>query len=202
MSELNGFKERLATLISEATAAKISEQTGINPSMLHKYKKGTDPGGSTIDKILEASGFSGLWLFHGIGPKRLADIGETSNGFVAIEPLTNQSGGEVTFDQDYLKNFLKLDPATTRHLAVRDDCMAPSFNENDLVLIDTSRKTGAGVFVITMAGEPSLRQATVLLNGNIELKCENPKYPTHEISQDDFSKLEILGRVVWSGGKA
>jgi len=209
MVELNTYQERLALIIDKTGPKALSDETGISTSMLQRYKKEvnpTDAGGGAIDKILKASGFSGLWLFHGVGPQYLADIdgaNDFSDGkFLQVESITGSKSGDVTFDQNYLQNFLKVDPENARHLSIRDDCMAPTYNENDLVLVDVSRKAGAGVFVIEMGGEPSLRQANVLLNGNIDLMCENPKYPTNEISQDEFSQLKILGRVVWSGGKA
>jgi len=202
MTENNGFTERMAELITDISPKILSERTGINTSMLHRYKKGTDAGSSAIIKILEASGYSGLWLFHGVGPKLVSEVGSVEAEHIEVESLTDTKGGDVTFDPDYLRNFLKVEPENTRHLSVRDDCMAPDYNENDLVLVDISRKTGQGVFVINMAGEPSLRQAKVQLNGNIELKCSNPKYDSHEVSQEEFENLNIMGRVVWTGGKA
>lgn len=206
MTEQTGFTDRIGQLIDDIGPKALSDLTGINTSMLHRYKKGTDAGNTVVTKILESSGYSGLWLFHGVGPKLLSEFeGMPSLGdgnFIEVQAIQGSDSGDVTFDQDYLKNFLKVEPENARHLSVRDDCMTPTYNENDLVLVDISRKTGAGVFAIEMGGEPSLRQANVLLNGSIELKCENQKYSTNEISQDEFNNLKILGRVVWSGGKA
>lgn len=96
----------------------------------------------------------------------------------------------------------RLDPAACRALRVRGDSMSPTLLDGDTVLIDTSSVDVRDdvIYAVLHHGEPYIKRLFRLPGGALQLRSDNPRYPTRDVSGTDLEFLTVLGRQVWRAG--
>jgi len=77
--------------------------------------------------------------------------------------------------------------------------MHPTFNDGDLLLVDTGVKAVDidGVFVLRTNGRLYIKRVRQRLDGAFEVKSDNPLAGTPE-ELTGKTKVDVLGRVVWA----
>lgn len=95
-----------------------------------------------------------------------------------------------------------LRPDRCKALYVRGESMAPTLEDGDTVLIDTSDTAPRddAVFALLAHGELYIKRLFRIPGGGIELRSDNPRYPPRELRGADLEHIIILGRMVWRGG--
>ena len=85
-------------------------------------------------------------------------------------------------------------------VTARGDSMEPTFYDGDLLLIDLSQKNvvDGGISVIRNDGLLLAKRFQAGIGEQVFIRSDNPRYVSLEISKE---KLNIVGRVVWRGGK-
>lgn len=194
MAELVGSKKRLA------------DAAGISESQLYRCIKGSSA--TTIEPLVAmamAANVSLEWLILGHGDMRTGSSSSSTalnpEGFTRPDPAEAQPGtSAIAFSNEWLERFNKRS-SLIRQLTVIGDSMAPTLNEGDLLLIDSSdsRLADGKMFVLRCQGELLIRRIQIAPQSGLYLLCDNPNYPPALITHQELDSLEIVGRVVWQG---
>ena len=102
------------------------------------------------------------------------------------------------FNKKWLES-ISLNPSALRLMTIIGDVMAPSLQQGNTVLIDTSLTLPSppGIFIIHDGFALSPKRLELLSHltpPRIRVMSDNPQYSTYEKSVDD---IRIIGRVVW-----
>ena len=84
-------------------------------------------------------------------------------------------------------------------ITVEGDSMEPLLNNGDEILVDqTSRAFRDGVHVVRLGETLMVKRVARAAAGRFALLSQNLAYPPVDVSADE---IEIIGRVVWKGGR-
>jgi phage repressor protein C with HTH and peptisase S24 domain len=202
------------------TAADAAAYLGLATPTYTSHENGSR--GITAKKAeLYARAFkvSPEWLLYGSG-KELPKSAATTPGAepIAMIPvydvqasagdgmmvLTEDAAYMLEFPRGYLQYITK--GANPTHLAiigVRGDSMLPTLADDDIVMLDRSKRdlSQDGLFVIRDNGDALLvkRIGRARTPGHVTVISDNRSlYDPVEKSLDD---IEVIGRVIWAGGK-
>jgi phage repressor protein C with HTH and peptisase S24 domain len=187
---------------------EMAELVGVPQTTWSSYESGkTEVALRVIIKLGEL-GYSLNWILKGEGrelsdsqelkPLHVFHKSELSDGGVFVVPLLDQTLATMLGTSDdvilikvpsYLSEYGK-DMAA---LAIEGDSMVPTLHREDIVVCDFSGWSGDGIYVIRMEGIGTVRRITKI-PGKIIIISDNPKYPSHEVSEEN-EKFEIIGRV-------
>jgi hypothetical protein len=107
--------------------------------------------------------------------------------------------GKIGFDEKWLRR-LGVDPAHLSLIRVDGDSMAPTLNNGDDIMVDSSAASGAlrdGVHVIRMDDVLMVKRLAKGPEGRLSVLSDNPAYP--DWPDVDGSTVAVIGRVVWTG---
>lgn len=126
--------------------------------------------------------------------------------FVDTPPDTDY----LYFDERWLKNILGVNPENLILIFADGDSMDSGFDtkedikDKDLLLIDTSQKSGNNKIFVLLVNDIQLRVKRLFkkLDGGLVLMSNNPKYP-EEVYYPDSNDItiQVIGKVVWNGSK-
>lgn len=106
--------------------------------------------------------------------------------------------GALRFNNRWLKG-QGLEPAMLSVIEVEGDSMEPTLRDGDEILVDrTRRPMRAGIHVIRLDDVLLVKRLEPGPAGTLRVISDNPAYPRMERSLLD---IEIVGRVVWKGGR-
>jgi phage repressor protein C with HTH and peptisase S24 domain len=197
--------------------AGLSALLGRNPSYLQQFVRKGSP------RKLEENDRRTLARFFGVNDAELRD-GPGSNGtpgyagqrragaeWVDIPrlPLSASAGpgaldgseiavGQLRFSAAWLKRH-GLDPAMLSAIEVEGDSMAPTLADGDEILVDrTPRALRAGIHVLRADDVLLVKRVERAGAERVRLISDNPAYGPLE---RPLGEVEMLGRVVWKGGR-
>ena len=109
----------------------------------------------------------------------------------------------VAFRTSWVANELGVDPSGLAVLKARGDSMEPNIREGDIVLMDTSenRITDDTVYVLKRNSYLVIKRLQRTFDGGVKIKSDHSAYDDEQIPKPDVDRLDIVGRVVWTGGK-
>jgi hypothetical protein len=111
--------------------------------------------------------------------------------------LDEQPVGQLRFSARWLKDH-GLEPGQLSVIAVEGDSMEPTLRDGDEILVDTTpRPLRAGIHVIRL-DEVLLVKRLEPGAGRVTVMSDNPAYRSSERAADE---VEVIGRVVWKGGR-
>ncbi|MCW1381447.1 S24 family peptidase [Novosphingobium sp. KCTC 2891] len=106
--------------------------------------------------------------------------------------------GRLRFNNRWLKG-QGLEPAMLSVIEVEGDSMEPTLRDGDEILVDrTVRPVRAGIHVIRLDDVLLVKRLETGPAGTLRVISDNPAYPRME---RPFGEVEIVGRVVWKGGR-
>lgn len=113
------------------------------------------------------------------------------------------SGDEVPFDSlQFSDNWLKehgFDHTMLSIISVTGDSMEPELRDGDEILVDRApRAFRDGIHVIRLGEAVHVKRVQALRPGRLSIISSNPSYPAIEVSAQE---VELIGRVVWKGGR-
>ena len=220
-STKSGFAKRLGLTINGQSISGFSIKCRVSESLLRKYLAGDSlPGTDKLVAIARAADISLEWLATGDGPvqhrypegddlnvmsefslppRYVAQVGR--DGRIRMENGASQDS--VAFRTSWVKNELGVNPTSLAVLCVRGDSMEPGIWEGDIVLMDTSenRITDDTVYVLKRHGYLVIKRLQTMFDGGIKIKSDHPAYDDEVISREEAERVDIVGRVVWTGGK-
>ena len=203
-------RQRLVELAQQAGAslAGLSALLGRNPSYLQQFLRKGSP------RRLEEADRRRLAEFFGVSEVELgADPGyrpREAEDFVAVPRLAlDASAGpgamgaeEISFDSfRFSRRWLRemgLEGADLTAIRVEGDSMEPLLRSGDEIFVDRNKRSGEGVHVVRIGDALHVKQVQASAPGRIALISANDAYAPIELSRDE---VEVVGRVVWKGGR-
>jgi phage repressor protein C with HTH and peptisase S24 domain len=92
-----------------------------------------------------------------------------------------------------------LDARRLSAIAVAGDSMEPVLRDGDEILVDlTPRPLRDGIHVVRLGEALHVKRVQAGRPGRLTLISANPAYPPIEVARDD---VDVVGRVVWKGGR-
>ena len=92
-----------------------------------------------------------------------------------------------------------LDPSALSTIAVSGDSMEPTLRDGDEILVDrTPRQLRDGIHVVRIEDSLLVKRLATTKPGAVTLISDNPAYHALEYP---LSELQVVGRVVWKGGR-
>ena len=199
--------------------AALSELIGRNPSYLQQYIRKGSP------RKLDEGDRSTLARFFGVGELELGapeDISPDSNraarradwADIPRLPLDASAGSgslgegalgveERAFDAfRFSTRWLReqgLEAAMLSAIAVAGDSMEPLLRDGDEILVDRRpRPLREGIHVLRLGEARLVKRVQQGKPGRLTLISENPHYPPMDVGLDE---VDVIGRVVWKGGR-
>jgi phage repressor protein C with HTH and peptisase S24 domain len=84
-------------------------------------------------------------------------------------------------------------------IAVEGDSMEPTLRDGDEILVDrTPRPLRAGIHVIRLDDVLLVKRLEAAAGGQVRVISDNPAYRP---SERGATEIEMIGRVVWKGGR-
>lgn len=218
MSELKMTPERekLLELSREKgfSLSKLSELIGRNSAYLQQFIKRGSP------RKLEEGDRMKLAQFFGVPDDVLSDsqeksyIGETrprGSEYIEVPRLSvgaSAGPGALSSDEQQFDAFRfsrrwlaeqGLENAQLSAITVEGDSMEPLLNDRDEILVDCSpRPLRDGIYVVRLGDTLMVKRVASAGGGRLSLLSQNLAYPPVNVMAQD---VEIIGRVVWKGGR-
>ena len=204
-------RERLSELARERgnSLAALSRMLGRNSSYLQQFI------GKGSPRKLEEDDRRKLAQFFGVGEAELGapeDLSYESRGdWVDVPrlPLEASAGpgavgaAEIPFDAfRFSRRWLReqgLEPALLSSIRVMGDSMDPLLRDGDEILVDrTPRPFREGVHVVRLGEALHVKLLQAVPPAGLRLISKNAAYEPVEVAMAD---VDVVGRVVWKGGR-
>jgi phage repressor protein C with HTH and peptisase S24 domain len=204
-------RERLAQLAREnaTSLARLSHMLGRNGSYLQQYiSKGSPRKLEELDRRRLAD-------FFGVAESELGAPEEKSlmdrGDWVEVPRISLEASAgpgatareEVPFDAfRFSRRWLRengLEPAQLSAIRVMGDSMDPLLRDGDEILVDrTPRAFREGVHVVRLGEALHVKLIQAVPPGRLRLISKNAAYEPVEVQMSD---IDVVGRVVWKGGR-
>jgi phage repressor protein C with HTH and peptisase S24 domain len=195
--------------------AALSELVGRNPSYLQQFIRKGSP------RKLEEQDRATLARFLGVGEEELREMNDNSyeaqpkrrewGDWLNVPRLDlgasagpgRVAGPEAAFDTfRFSRRWLEeqgLARAELSAIRVEGDSMEPLLNDGDEILVDRSpRPFRDGIHVVRLGDTIMVKRVASAGPGRVALLSQNFAYPPVEVAAEE---VEIIGRVVWKGGR-
>ncbi|SFP36261.1 S24 family peptidase [Qipengyuania nanhaisediminis] len=209
--KLSADRARLVELAesNRASLSALSSMLGRNPSYLQQFVRKGSP------RRLEEQDRRKLAEFFGVGEVELGadpDLARPreSDDFLAVPRLAlDASAGpgavsaeEISFDSfRFSRRWLRemgLEGADLSAIRVEGDSMEPTLRSGDEIFVDRNKRAGEGIHVVRIGDVLHVKQVQASAPGRITLISANDAYAPIELARDE---VEVIGRVVWKGGR-
>ena len=194
---------------SRTSLASLSSMLGRNPSYLQQFvRKGSPRKLEEVDRRRLAEFFGVDEVELGADPARPTP--RESEDFVAVPRLAldasagpgSFSAEEISFDSfRFSRRWLRemgLDGADLSAIRVEGDSMEPTLRSGDEIFVDRNKRVGEGIHVVRIGDTLHVKQVQASAPGRIALISANEAYAPIELAR---TEVEIIGRVVWKGGR-
>ena len=211
MADMSPERARLVELTekSRTSLSSLSSMLGRNPSYLQQFVRKGSP------RKLEEADRRKLAEFFGVEETELGADPELqrpreSDGFIAVPRLAlDASAGpgafsaeEISFDSfRFSRRWLRemgLEGADLTAIRVEGDSMEPTLRSGDEIFVDRHKRAGEGIHVIRIGDALHVKQVQASALGRITLISANDAYAPIELAREE---VEVIGRVVWKGGR-
>lgn len=211
MADMSPERARLVELTdkSRTSLASLSSMLGRNSSYLQQFVRKGSP------RKLEETDRRRLAEFFGVDEVELgADPdfrpAHESEDFIAVPRIAlDASAGpgafsaeEISFDSfRFSRRWLRemgLEGADLTAIRVEGDSMEPTLRSGDEIFVDRHKRAGEGIHVVRIGDALHVKQVQASAPGRITLISANDAYAPIELERGE---VEIIGRVVWKGGR-
>ena len=207
-------RQRLLELAQarDASLAGLSELIGRNPSYLQQFIRKGSP------RRLEERDRRTLAEFFGVAETELgapeeksyvierkspSDWSEVSRLSLGASAGPGAFAGEegvfdtIRFSRRWLRE-MGLEGANLSAIRVEGDSMEPLLRSGDEIFVDRNKRSGEGIFVVRIGDALHVKQVQASAPGRIALISANEAYAPIELAREE---VEVIGRVVWKGGR-
>lgn len=210
----HGMSEDRARLVELAertrtSLAALSSMLGRNPSYLQQFVRKGSP------RRLEEQDRHRLAEFFGVSEVELGadpDLARPreSDDFLAVPRLALDASagpGAVSAEEISLDSFrfsrrwlreMGLEGADLSAIRVEGDSMEPVLRSGDEIFVDRNKRAGEGIHVVRIGDALHVKQVQVSAADRIKLISANDAYAPVELARHE---VEVIGRVVWKGGR-
>ena len=203
--------ERAKHALSAKSDYELSKLLGISTSAMSGYRKRQSLPMEQCIKIAEKTGVSLDWLILGKGDPKpqhqpqsaVQDYDDNDAVWVPLyDVYASAGGGEdvwgeeveqyIPFSRLWL-NQKNLHSKSLSCVKVRGDSMEPTLNNGDVILVNSDRQVGDGVFVVRIGNLLRVKRLQTLLNGSLKISSDNPIYESETLNPKEDSDFAIIG---------
>lgn len=208
--------------------AAVARGLNVSDQTINNWKSRGVPHAKTIE-AQTLWGVSAHWISTGEGDTWVADLPSRNQGTSVKSlcdeqaheepavhvPLLKNSGsmgpgtdvehddvivGTIALSPDWIsKRIRPSTPEALRFIHAYGDSMHPTFEDGDVLLVDTGRRdpSGAdGVYVLATDKRVFIKRVTERFNGGHDVTSDNPTVKTVQ-ELNGGNEIRVLGRVVW-----
>lgn len=194
---------------------ELANLSGIHETQLYKYIKGANaPSIAVAVALAQAANESLDWLLLGKTSAAPGISGDDEEAYAYV-PLYDArcSAGNGSWNE---RSRVLVNLSFTRYslrkkglmhsdlacLRVDGDSMTGLLEDGDTVMIDQRRNTleGEGVYVVLLDDHLYAKRLQRQFDGSVLIISHNKEYQPMTVPKDRLGELQIIGRVVWSGG--
>ena len=189
--------------------ASLSAMLGRNPSYLQQFvRKGSPRKLEEADRRRLAEFFGVSEVELGADPTHAHTV--AADEFITVPrlPLDASAGPgafsaeEISFDSfRFSRRWLRemgLEGADLTAIRVEGDSMEPTLRSGDEIFVDRNKRSGEGIHVVRIGEALHVKQVQASAPGRIALISANDSYAPIDLARDE---VEVIGRVVWKGGR-
>jgi phage repressor protein C with HTH and peptisase S24 domain len=169
--------------LDEPDLLKIAEFLGVGRRVI-----ATRPGGVASSE--EAAGEGSDWVEV---PRLPLDASAGPGAFSAEEI----SFDAFRFSRRWLRE-MGLEGADLTAIRVEGDSMEPTLRSGDEIFVDRNKRAGEGIHVVRIGDALHVKQVQASAPGRITLISANDSYAPIDLEREE---VEVIGRVVWKGGR-
>ena len=222
------FPDRISFMVGlVGSKEKLGKMAGLSAVMVGKYASGqSEPSRDKLISLAEAGGVSVAWLTTGEGPVKPEGRGhshaletagswDTSGNFILVpryDVAASAGGGSVVHSEQVVDHLafkrewvssIGLQHDQLALISATGDSMEPTINDGDLLLVDTRTIDAIteGVYVLRMDDALLAKRLQYALDGGLIVRSDNKIYQELKADKDQIQFLDIIGRVVWTGGR-
>jgi phage repressor protein C with HTH and peptisase S24 domain len=230
-SDRSAFAERLQRSVNHyGGVVQVAEAAGFSPSALRKWLSAkAEPSRERLITVARVCNVPIAWLIQGEGePPDLAPVfpaadlqlheGEIDlkrRGFVVLprHAVETAAAGyrsdetarksDLAFAGAWITNYLRADATTLKTVIAIGDSMAHLIGDGDILVIDTKDTAinAFGVYVLVAGDKVVVKRVQKNIDGKLILLNDNLLYQDEVIDPDTASKIKVLGKVIWRGGR-
>jgi phage repressor protein C with HTH and peptisase S24 domain len=191
-------------------------------SGVQNLKRGSSPTHDKLSQIAQALGFE---LYFGppreTGTVKQVMLNNKDFAQIPLHEATLSAGhgslnesdlviDHLAFRRDWLQR-IGLAASNASLARVTGDSMLPTIADNDLVLIDTTKRdppqvSGSGkhpvkrpIYAVLIEGQARVKRLLQPSAGTLMLISDNPDYAPEVLTGTDAENLQIIGKVMWWG---
>jgi phage repressor protein C with HTH and peptisase S24 domain len=108
----------------------------------------------------------------------------------------------LPFSRRYLEEVLRCSVDDVEIGEASGDAMEPTIGDRDLVMVNLRKKTisNGAIFVLRLANELVVKRVQRDADGSVLLVSDNKKYGERRLTQGEVDRVDVIGRMIWSGG--
>lgn len=224
------FKDRLQLIIGDGSNRSFAEKCEVSEGTVRRYLRGDAfPPLDTLEIMARVGECRLGWLASGEGPMKLddahqvtenhlhyADAADLEKEYVLV-PRYNvkvSAGGgslveneqivdHLAFKSVWIRTVMHLNPANLLLVSAMGDSMYPTIRQGDMLLVDKGQQEvrDDAIYVLQYDGILVAKRLQKLYDGSVQIKSDNKVYDTQLVPFDRVDRLNVIGRVVWCGGK-
>jgi phage repressor protein C with HTH and peptisase S24 domain len=204
-SDRERFADRVSQLATFVGGPKrLSERSGLSRAVIGKYLVGkSEPSRDRLLKLAGAAGISLIWLATGQGEMcakgdSLARPVSGRLNRAGLQLSSDQIVDHLAFKEEWIRQKLRADPSDLVLIQASGDAMAPTIQNDDLLLVDASPVgfRHDGIYAIVRPDGLAVKRLVRRIDGSFEIRNDNPVYGSEIARSEAFS---IIGRVLWFG---
>jgi phage repressor protein C with HTH and peptisase S24 domain len=136
-------------------------------------------------------------------PETMIDVYavEASAGTGSVVGDLEMPVAQLTFPPNYLRRITTSHPRHLRIISVKGDSMAPTLQDDDVVMLDASKTdlSWDGLFVLRYNDALHVKRVSRTRGqGFVRIISDNPLYEPFDLPA---AEVAAVGKVIWSGGK-
>ncbi|MCQ9378828.1 S24 family peptidase [Methyloversatilis sp. XJ19-49] len=206
-------RQRFIALIDEkfgGNQARFESKTGVAASLASRYISGSKGIGEDMKaKIEEQAGVPG-WFDDSestaeLSPERglQIDVLSVSGSMGFGEPIPDHETviNRLNVELEWVRKHLPSvsSPGNLKVISGYGDSMAPTYNDGDILLVDTGVRSVMidGVYVLSAHNRLYIKRVRQRMDGQFEVSSDNPTVKTVDVLNGEH-EVTVHGRVMWA----
>ena len=207
------FTDKLKKLRGKESQDDFAKRFGLHRNTVSQYERGVShPDSGFLAKLADYYNVDVDWLINDEATTLKNSSPVDPNEFIYIPrveaslaaghgspQISDEIIEELAFKRDWIRT--KGNPKNMVLMSVRGDSMEPIISDEDLIMIDQSKKDIRPGKLFAVGFEEYIFVKRLMLEpGNLILRSENKEYKDININlrdEDIADQVRIIGRVIW-----
>ncbi|MQM37775.1 putative HTH-type transcriptional regulator [wastewater metagenome] len=181
----------------------LAARAGVSESHLYRYIAGaSEPTAGRLVALARAGGVSVAWLATGEGALEVSGTVREAGPRYAAGEYTPIRAADTMPVLALSSAWLNAEGLCAEALVVvtaSGDSMAPTVNEGDRLLVDTTRHDigDDAVYVLRVDGALQPKRLQRDWSGGVWVRSDSLRYADQHVSGAALAALDVVGRVIW-----